>query len=157
MAILMQKGIGALPSTARDFAGGFGCIGIVLPLLEELGPPTLVAWLPSGVSIGIGMYVTADWTIPRLVGAMGEMMWRRTDPDGHREHMLMVASGFVLGEGRRTSQKYNEAVHVQIDHMQSFAFPSPLSIMVTAIVIVSPLLTAEQQCYLASSIKVPNA
>lgn len=99
MALLMQKGLGALPSTARDFAAGFGACGIALPLLEEFGPPALVAWLPSGISVGIGMYVTADWTIPRLAGAVGEMAWRRLNPAAHKEHMLMVASGFVLGEG----------------------------------------------------------
>ena len=27
------------------------------------------------------------------------MVWRRHSPHSHQSHMLMVASGFVLGEG----------------------------------------------------------
>ena len=56
MAVLMQKGLGALPPTARDFAAGFGSFGVLLPLLEQFGPLGIQAWLPSGVSVGIGMY-----------------------------------------------------------------------------------------------------
>jgi len=99
MAKLMQGGLGALPPTAKLFGSGFAAVGAALPLAEALLPHRTTALLPSGISFGIGMYVTADWTIPRVLGAVGERLWQRLSPRTHDGHMLMVASGFVLGEG----------------------------------------------------------
>ena len=99
MALLMQTGLGALPPSAFWFAGAFGLGGVLLPLLESFGPRRLRAWLPSGIAFGIGMYLTPDWTIPRVAGAVLEVLWRRWRPASHRNLHLMVASGFVLGEG----------------------------------------------------------
>ena len=99
MAILMQRGLAALPPSALHFAAAFGAAGVALPLLEEVVPPAAAAWLPSGVSVGVGMYLTPDWTLPRAVGAAIELVWRRRRPQSHERLMLMVASGFVLGEG----------------------------------------------------------
>ena len=70
-----------------------------LPLLDTFGPGWVSACLPSGMSIGVGMYLTADFTIPRVLGACFERLWRRLNPGSHRRSMLVVASGFVLGEG----------------------------------------------------------
>ena len=77
MAILMQRGLAALPPSALHFAAAFGAAGVALPLLEEVVPPAAAAWLPSGVSVGVGMYLTPDWTLPRAVGAAIELVWRR--------------------------------------------------------------------------------
>jgi len=99
MAELMQQGLHALPETAKAFAIYFGAAGVALPLLETRLSPTAAAFLPSGISVGVGMYLAADWTIPRVVGAVVERVWRRRSPDTHERYMLMVASGFVLGEG----------------------------------------------------------
>ena len=63
-------------------------------------PAALGAWLlPSGVSVGIGMYLTPDFTLPRVLGALLELGWRRLAPASHKRSMLVVASGLVLGEG----------------------------------------------------------
>lgn len=99
MALLMQRGPSALPRTALVFAALFGLAGAALPVAEALGGEATAAWLPSGISFGVGMYITPDWTIPRVAGALVELVWRRRDPAGHGRHMLLVASGFVLGEG----------------------------------------------------------
>ena len=99
MAILMNTGLSALPPHARDYATGFAAVGGLLPLLEALLPPAVGAFLPSGISVGIGMYLTADLTLPRVAGSVLEGIWRRCDAISHRRYMLVVASGFVLGEG----------------------------------------------------------
>ena len=99
MAMLMQKGLTALPPSTRTYAAAFGGLGVALPLLEAAGPAWLGAMLPSGISIGIGMYLTPDFTIPRVLGVLVEWIWRRTSASSHRRNMLVVASGFVLGEG----------------------------------------------------------
>ena len=98
MAVLMQQGISALPPTALVYARWFGLLGAILPLIESSGS-ALAPYLPSGMAFGVGMYLTPDWTVPRVIGAVVEWCWRRSSPDSHQKHMLMVASGFVLGEG----------------------------------------------------------
>ena len=45
------------------------------------------------------MYLTPEWTLPRVAGSVLELLWRRWRPASHRNLHLMVASGFVLGEG----------------------------------------------------------
>ena len=97
--MLMNRGLGALPPSTLHYARGFAGLGVVLSLLEALLPHALAALLPSGMSVGVGMYLTPDFTIPRVLGALLELTWRRCSPDSHRRLMLVVASGFVLGEG----------------------------------------------------------
>ena len=69
MAVLMQKGLSALPASAQRFGAAFAAGGALLSVAEEVLPHSAAAYLPSGVSFGVGMYVTADWAIPRLVSA----------------------------------------------------------------------------------------
>ena len=51
------------------------------------------------MSVGVGMYLTADFVVPRVLGALGVLAWRKCDAPSHGRYMLVVASGFVLGEG----------------------------------------------------------
>ena len=45
------------------------------------------------------MYISPKWTIPRVLGSVGEQVWKLRDPSGHGRLMLVVASGLGLGEG----------------------------------------------------------
>ena len=100
MAELLSDGIGVLPESALGFASIFSVGGVALAVMERLAQGK--AWgrlVPSGMAFGIGMYVTPDWTLPRVAGAVFEHLWFVKSPESHRMLMLMVASGFVLGEG----------------------------------------------------------
>ena len=109
MAVLMQQGLGALPPGCLSFAAWFGAAGVLLALVRaapEMGlpllrhvPPRALRLLPSGVAFGIGMYLTPDFTLPRVAGAVGSVAWRAVHPASHEQLYLMVASGFVLGDG----------------------------------------------------------
>jgi len=59
----------------------------------------VLALLPSGVGFAVGMYLTPNWTIPRLVGSLGEQLWLLLSPGSHASFMMVTASGLVLGEG----------------------------------------------------------
>ena len=59
----------------------------------------LVWLLPSGIGFAVGMYVPPKFTIPRVIGSCFEQSWRRIDGRTHRNLMVIVASGLVLGEG----------------------------------------------------------
>ena len=102
MALLMRSGPAALPPSAYGYALSFGGAGVCLALLDSLLLACRAACahlVPSAISVGIGMYLTPDWTLPRVAGALAELAWRRTHPASHRRSMLVVASGLVLGEG----------------------------------------------------------
>ncbi len=55
--------------------------------------------LPSGIGVAVGLYVSPKWTIPRVVGSLAEQIWLRCHKENHKRLMVIVASGFVLGEG----------------------------------------------------------
>ena len=43
--------------------------------------------------------VTPNWTLPRVAGGIANYLWHRWNPEGATNHMIVLASGFVLGEG----------------------------------------------------------
>ena len=53
------------------------------------------AWPPEEQ----GAFVTPNWTIPRLTGSLLQWWWLRRNQGSHDRYMVLVASGFVLGEG----------------------------------------------------------
>eukprot|EP00927_Polykrikos_kofoidii_P066897 TRINITY_DN62457_c0_g1_i1.p1 TRINITY_DN62457_c0_g1~~TRINITY_DN62457_c0_g1_i1.p1 ORF type:complete len:657 (-),score=91.03 TRINITY_DN62457_c0_g1_i1:46-1791(-) len=99
MAMLSKTGLSGLPPTAFACAGCFAAVGVVLASLDAMGGPRLRQFLPSGIAMGIGMYLTPDWTIPRVLGGLAEWAWRSGDPRSHEVHCLMTATGLVFGEG----------------------------------------------------------
>ena len=60
----------------------------------------VMAWTPSPIAFAIGMYVTPNWTVARLIGALSAWAWscRRSAKAGDTG-VIMVATGLVLGEG----------------------------------------------------------
>lgn len=75
----------------------------------------MAKWLPSGVAFAIGFLNTPSFSIARLVGGVVEYLYRRRlarkygenghgHGEGEREggesiRLIVIASGFVLGEG----------------------------------------------------------
>jgi len=98
MAMLMKNGISALPYTALRWASVFAVFGVALPIIEAGCDESTRRLLPSGIAVGIGMYLTPDWTLPRVIGALAAWLWEKRSPEMYRLHYLMLASGFVLGE-----------------------------------------------------------
>jgi hypothetical protein len=72
-------------------------------LLSTWRSRTAVDWvlalLPSGVGFAVGMYLTANWTLPRVVGSIVDQLWLLLSPGSHAAFMMVTASGLVLGEG----------------------------------------------------------
>lgn len=68
---------------------------------ESAAPAARIAltYMPSGVGFAVGMYVSPQFTIPRVLGTIAEQAWLRCNPNNHRDMMIVVASGLVLGEG----------------------------------------------------------
>ena len=49
--------------------------------------------------MAIGLYLTPDWTLPRVAGAVAFQIWQFVDYRSHMRYAIILASGFVLGEG----------------------------------------------------------
>ncbi|KAF8627075.1 hypothetical protein AX17_006414 [Amanita inopinata Kibby_2008] len=57
-------------------------------------------WIPSGVAFAIGFLNTPSFSIARLIGGVIEYIYRtRHAKDGNDIRLVVIASGFVLGEG----------------------------------------------------------
>lgn len=57
-------------------------------------------WIPSGVAFAIGFLNTPSFSIARLIGGYLEYLYRtRIAKDKSDIWLIVVASGFVLGEG----------------------------------------------------------
>ncbi|KNZ81868.1 Putative oligopeptide transporter [Termitomyces sp. J132] len=57
-------------------------------------------WIPSGVAFAIGFLNTPSFSIARLIGGCSEYLYRtRITKDRSDIWLIVVASGFVLGEG----------------------------------------------------------
>eukprot|EP01029_Cantina_marsupialis_P020709 TRINITY_DN486_c1_g1_i3.p1 TRINITY_DN486_c1_g1~~TRINITY_DN486_c1_g1_i3.p1 ORF type:complete len:688 (-),score=172.88 TRINITY_DN486_c1_g1_i3:358-2421(-) len=66
---------------------------------EHYSPEKAKKWFPSLVSMAIGLYLTPNWTLPRVLGGALAMVWKMKYPKSAERWMLPVASGLVLGEG----------------------------------------------------------
>jgi hypothetical protein len=101
-----QQGV---PQSPRRGAGAFSSQRA--PLLRQAGARLASTWrarsavdwalalLPSGVGFAVGMYLTPNWTLPRLLGSVAEQTWLLLSPGSHAAFMVVSASGLVLGEG----------------------------------------------------------
>lgn len=57
-------------------------------------------WVPSGVAFAIGFLNTPSFSIARLIGGILEYIFRtRYAKSGGDIRLIVIASGFVLGEG----------------------------------------------------------
>ncbi|KAF9581168.1 hypothetical protein BGW38_001920, partial [Lunasporangiospora selenospora] len=113
----------SLPYNTAPFIWGFSAFFAVLTLITVIfsdaaflrsraqsGRPRWVGWIPSGIAFAIGMYNLPNFTLARFVGGVVSLWWdwhcRRFghDPNAKfarlgRVFLIIVASGFVLGEG----------------------------------------------------------
>lgn len=75
-----------------------GVLAGLLPVLSQAFPKW-ANYLPSGIGFAIGFYLTPNWTLPRVAGGLVNWLWLRRWPVARHNYMIIVASGFVLGEG----------------------------------------------------------
>ncbi|GAM25333.1 hypothetical protein SAMD00019534_085080 [Acytostelium subglobosum LB1] len=89
---------GSLGDHVLPFCIVFGGLVSIIPILEAVFP-SWEPYLPSGIGIAIGMYITPNYIIPRCIGSLVQFVWKRYRVNSFNDYMIIVASGFVLGEG----------------------------------------------------------
>jgi OPT family oligopeptide transporter len=105
-----------LPPHVTEFVIGFSVLFGVLVLLKETGPRN--SWrqyIPQGIAFAIGIYNPPSFTLARVIGGFISYFWDQycDSPSSNsafdrwckpyktigRVFIIIVASGFVLGEG----------------------------------------------------------
>ncbi|EJD48943.1 OPT superfamily oligopeptide transporter [Auricularia subglabra TFB-10046 SS5] len=98
---------GSLPPHTGEFMLAFGLVSAALAGLKvhfRLTNSPWTRWVPSGVAFAIGFLNTPSFSISRLIGGVAELLYRRHlakthAPPGREIRIIIIASGFVLGEG----------------------------------------------------------
>ncbi|TDL14427.1 OPT oligopeptide transporter [Rickenella mellea] len=94
---------GQLPEQSANFMFGFALFFCIISAIKTRANRHRVwyaKWIPSGVAFAIGFLNTPSFSLARLVGGVIEYMYhRRWARDGGDIRLIIVASGFVLGEG----------------------------------------------------------
>ncbi|KAI0725705.1 oligopeptide transporter [Fomitopsis betulina] len=94
---------GDLPQKSSEFmvifAIIFGAVSAFKTFAQRQGLPH-VKWIPSGVAFAIGFLNTPSFSIARLIGGIVEhLYYTRVGRDKGGIKLIIIASGFVLGEG----------------------------------------------------------
>lgn len=83
------------------FASVFGLVSAVKARCAQ-GQSKVTKYIPSGVAFSIGFLNTPSFTLARLMGGAIEAAWRtrrKSKGRGNNITLIVIASGFVLGEG----------------------------------------------------------
>jgi uncharacterized oligopeptide transporter (OPT) family protein len=104
MCCLLLTGDGQLPQNSASymvlFAIIFGVIAGVKVMAAQYNHP-YTKWIPSGIAFAIGFLNTPSFSLARLIGGIIEYMYhKRVAKSGGADiRLIVIASGFVLGEG----------------------------------------------------------
>lgn len=100
---LLKIGDGHLPEKSAVFMAAFAGVFAVLSMVKVYGirrELRFVKWIPSGVAFAIGFLNPPSFSLARLIGGIAEYVYRtRYAKDGRDIRLIVIASGFVLGEG----------------------------------------------------------
>ena len=81
------------------FALLFGAVAAGKTYAARSGSPH-AKWIPSGVAFAIGFLNTPSFSLARLIGGVVEFVYyRRYGREKGGIRLIVIASGFVLGEG----------------------------------------------------------
>ncbi|KAF9468042.1 oligopeptide transporter [Collybia nuda] len=94
---------GQLPEKSSSFMIGFSLLFGLLSATKTFTSRRqhwVAKWIPSGVAFAIGFLNTPSFSIARLIGGVMEYTYRtRYAKDKNDIRLIVIASGFVLGEG----------------------------------------------------------
>lgn len=95
VAILLSKGIQALPPGALTATVIAAVMGVVIALAQDVGK---VRWLPNPAAFGFAMILPGFLNITIGIGSIAGWLWYRLSAPTHERYYQTVASGFIGGE-----------------------------------------------------------
>lgn len=89
-----------LPYMAREWAIAFAVLfaGTTMVRIGATGK-AWQAYVPGGIAVAVGMYNVPSFTLARTVGGVVAWWWRRRTGGKGDTKLIVLASGFILGEG----------------------------------------------------------
>ncbi|KAJ6494880.1 OPT oligopeptide transporter protein-domain-containing protein [Mycena vitilis] len=94
---------GQLPQNSGTFMVSFAALFALVSAVKTFTTRRQLwysQWIPSGVAFAIGFLNTPSFTIARLIGGIIELVYRTRYARNRSDiRLIVVASGFVLGEG----------------------------------------------------------
>lgn len=89
-----------LPYMAREWAIAFAVLfaGTTMVRIGATGK-VWQAYVPGGIAVAVGMYNVPSFTLARTVGGVVAWWWRRRTGGKGDTKLIVLASGFILGEG----------------------------------------------------------
>ncbi|NMC00178.1 MAG: hypothetical protein GYA35_07855 [Thermoanaerobaculaceae bacterium] len=97
VAILLSKGLSALPLSARWGLLWGAIFGIVVTLLEK-NFPKMRKYLPSPTAMGIAFVIPAFNSVSMFIGALIAYILEKRKPEMSDNFTVPVASGLIAGE-----------------------------------------------------------
>jgi OPT family oligopeptide transporter len=99
LATMMAKGASALPPHAMTGLGVGIAIGVLLPILEKVLPPSVRKYLPSAVGLGVAMVVPYMYAFSMFLGSMLYAAIRAWRPKLMADYAGAIGAGGIAGEG----------------------------------------------------------
>lgn len=89
-----------LPYMAREWAVAFAVLFAGTTVVRIYGTGRgWQAFVPGGIAVAVGMYNVPSFTLARTVGGVVAWWWRRRGGGREDTRLIVLASGFILGEG----------------------------------------------------------
>jgi uncharacterized oligopeptide transporter (OPT) family protein len=95
MAVLLSKGIDALPPGALLWTVVASVAGVVLTLAKEF---LRFGWLPSPSGLGFGLLLPGTLVVAIAIGGILAWCWEKVRKASYDRYATTVASGFIGGE-----------------------------------------------------------
>jgi len=95
MAILLYKGVDALPPGALLWTAIASAAGVLMTLAQHF---LRLEWLPSPSGLGFGLLLPATLNIPIAIGGLIGWLWQRFNKPSYDRYVATLASGFIGGE-----------------------------------------------------------
>ncbi len=95
-AQILEKGPGALPTSALYMLLLFSVLGVIFTVLES--NKKLKKWVPSPTGIGIGILVPFLVVFTMFLGGLVGWIWEKVNRKSADQYMIPLGSGFIAGE-----------------------------------------------------------
>lgn len=98
VAVMMAKGLDALPEHALTAAIVGGLVGVVITLAEEYSPKQYKKWIPSSTGLGIAGVIPAFNSVSMFLGSLIAFVVSQSSKKLDERYTIPVASGLIAGE-----------------------------------------------------------
>ncbi len=98
VAQLLSRGIETLHPTCRWGIICGGALGVLITVLEQLAPKSIVRWIPSATGLGLAFVIEFHDSMAFLVGALVATALARLRPAAAETYVVPVSSGIIAGE-----------------------------------------------------------